>query len=324
VAGNQGTTPGARRPRGAPGSARSLEHALRNGPFDRALRAALERRELSLESLQRRLRAEGYTISLAALSYWQRGQRRPERPESLRVVMAVENILELPRASLVALLGPPRPRGRRAVDGEPLAFADLLGPSPGLARVLDGVDAAVNLSFQHIGMQGDLWLGEDRTWYLERVRRVVAARHDRVDRFVAIHVPDVPGQPPPVLRPISGCRLGRVKGDEESGFHAAELVFDLVLATDRPHVFEYEYVPAGPAVGIDRYHHLSRNPVRQLTLRTHFDPRSLPARCRHVAQRPRSEGPREVEDLNVSMSGTADIVVLDCAPGLEGFRWEWD
>lgn len=303
----------------------TLEQALRHGPFDRALRAALERRELSLESLQRRLRAEGYSISIAALSYWQRGLRRPERPESLRVVMAVEGILELPRASLVALLGPPRPRGRRAAtNGGPPEFTDLLGPSAGLARVLDGVDAAVNLSFQHLGMHGDLWLGEDRSWYLERVRRVVTARQDRADRFVAIHVPDVPGQSPPVLRPISGCRLGRVQADPETGFQAAELVFDHVLAAGLPHVFEYEYIPSAPAVGIDRYEHAARQPVRQIALRTHFDPRALPARCRHVTKRPGTATPRHVADLPVSASGTANIVVLDSAPGLEGFRWEWD
>ena len=306
-------------------SAAALEQALRHGPFDRALRAALERSELSLESLQRRLRAEGYSISLAALSYWQRGLRRPERPESLRVVMAVEGILELPRASLVALLGPPRPRGRRSAGtGGPPEFSELLGPSTGLDRVLDGVDAAVNLNFQHLGMQGDLFLSEDRNWYLERVRRVVTARQDRADRFVAIHVPDVAGQSPPVLRPISGCRLGRVQADPESGFHAAELVFDHVLASGHPHVFEYEYVPAGPAAGIDRYQHASRHPVRQIALRTHFDPRSLPARCSHVTQRPGTAAPRHVADLPVSASGTANIVVLDSVPGLEGFRWEWD
>ncbi|HET9172269.1 MAG TPA: hypothetical protein VFN97_22770 [Actinospica sp.] len=321
MSGTNGTRPG------TPARARSavaLEHALRHGPFDRALRAALERRELSLESLQRRLRADGYSISLAALSYWQRGLRRPERPESLRVVMAVEGILELPRASLVALLGPPRPRGRRAADGGPPEFTDLLGQSAGLSRVLDGVDAAVNLNFQHLGLQGDLFLSENRSWYLERVRHVVTARQDHADRFVAIHVPDLPGQPPPVLRPISGCRLGRVQADPETGYQAAELVFDHVLASGHPHVFEYEYVPAGPATGIDRYQHASRHHVRQIALRTHFDPRALPARCRHVSQRPGTATPRQVTDLPVSASGTANIVVLDSAPGLEGFCWEWD
>jgi hypothetical protein len=313
---------------GAPARAKStgtLEQALRHGPFDRALRAALERRELSLESLQRRLRAEGYSISLAALSYWQRGLRRPERPESLRIVMAVEGILELPRASLIALLGPPRPRGRRAADGGgPPELTDLLGSSTGLNRVLEGVDAAANLNFEQIGMQGDLWLSEERSWYLERVRRVVTARQDLADRFVAIHVPDVPGQPPPVLRPISGCRLGRVQADPDTGFQAAELVFDHVLAAGHPHVFEYEYIPSGPAAGIDRYQHAARQSVRQIALRVHFDPRALPARCRHVTQRPGAATPRHVADLPVSSSGTATIVVLDAPPGLEGFRWEWD
>lgn len=305
---------------------RTLEEALRWGPFDLALRTALERRGLSLESLQRRLKAEGFSVSLAALSYWQRGLRRPERPESLRIVLAVERILELPRASLASLLGPPRPRGRRSKrveEAELLEFADMIGPQPGLATILEGIDAAANMAFQHLGVHGDMWLGEDRTWFLERVRHVVMAKRDEVDRFVAVYEPDAT-QPPPVLQPITGCRLGRVKGDSDTGFHAAELIFDRPLRSGQPFVFEYEYIPSGPAVGIDRYHHTSRQGVRQMVLRAHFDPRALPVHCSHVVRRRYDDSLRRVGEVPVNASGVADIIALDSGPGLVGFRWEWD
>jgi hypothetical protein len=304
----------------------SLEEALRRGPFELALRTALEQRGLSLQSLQRRLRAEGASISLAALSYWQRGLRRPERPESLRVVFAVERILELQRGSLVALLGPPRPRGRRSAPAGGVAlleFDDMIGPQPGLVRVLEDVDVGVNLAFRHLGVHGDIWLGADRTWFLERVKRVVVAERDEVDRFVAVFEPDAP-QPPPVVRPLAGCRLGRVKGDAESGFHVAELLFDRALRAGEAFVFEYEYVPGGPAVGIDRYHHTFRQRVQQTVLRAHFDPRALPVRCARVMRRRFGDDLLRVREVPVSACGVADVVDLDSGPGLVGFRWQWE
>lgn len=304
----------------------SLDEALRSGPFELALRTALEQRGLSLQSLQRRLKAEGSTISLAALSYWQRGLRRPERPESLRVVFATERILGLPRGGLVALLGPPRPRGRRVEPAAGVAlleFDDMIGPQPGLSRTLEDVDAGVNLAFRHLGVHGDIWLGADRTWFLERVKRVVAAERDEADRFVAVFEPDAP-QPPPTLRPLSGCRLGRVRGDAETGFHAAELVFDRALRAGEPFVFEYEYVPGGPAVGIDRYHHTFRQRMQQAVLRAHFDPRALPVRCSRVTRRRFGDDLLWAGEVPVSAGGVADIVDLDGGPGLVGFRWEWE
>ncbi|MFD0630293.1 multiprotein-bridging factor 1 family protein [Catenulispora yoronensis] len=83
--------------------------ALRTGPFAEALRAAITARGLSLDSLQRRLSDRGVRVGTATLSCWQNGRRRPERPDSLRAVSALEEILGLPGGSLLVLLGPPRP-----------------------------------------------------------------------------------------------------------------------------------------------------------------------------------------------------------------------
>src|SRR6188768_24036 len=89
-----------------------LAHALRTGPFSAALHLAIEDRGLRLEELQERLSAGGVSVSLAMLSYWRRGRSQPERPESLRAVQLLEEILRLPTGSLSAQLGPRRPRGR--------------------------------------------------------------------------------------------------------------------------------------------------------------------------------------------------------------------
>ncbi|GAA1020847.1 hypothetical protein Aple_076620 [Acrocarpospora pleiomorpha] len=98
------------------GTERELAVLLRTGPFERALRAAIAARGLSLERLHVRLAERGAQVSLASLSNWQRGRSRPERSSSLVAVGELEVILGLPAHSLVTLLGPRRPRGRWLAD----------------------------------------------------------------------------------------------------------------------------------------------------------------------------------------------------------------
>ena len=61
--------------------------------FAGALRDAIQARGLGLERIQERLRAEGFSVSLATLSYWQTGRSRPERRESLAALAELEKIL---------------------------------------------------------------------------------------------------------------------------------------------------------------------------------------------------------------------------------------
>src|SRR2546421_2235054 len=85
-----------------------LSERLRTGPFEAALRAAIQASRLSLERIQHRLHARGTPVSITALSYWQSGRRRPERPDSLLALQQLEQVLGVPASSLSALLGPPR------------------------------------------------------------------------------------------------------------------------------------------------------------------------------------------------------------------------
>ncbi|MGQ4720988.1 hypothetical protein [Streptomyces tunisiensis] len=68
-----------------------LDSALRGGPFHVALRAAIAARGLPLQRVQHHLSRHGVRVGVTSLSYWQQGARRPQRPESLRAVRALEN-----------------------------------------------------------------------------------------------------------------------------------------------------------------------------------------------------------------------------------------
>ena len=81
-----------------------LEQLLQTGPFHVALRAAIRARGLALHRIQHRLAERGIRVGVTSLSYWQQGSRRPARPESIRAVTALEQVLELPRHALTRLL----------------------------------------------------------------------------------------------------------------------------------------------------------------------------------------------------------------------------
>ncbi|MET9105661.1 hypothetical protein ABZX29_03620, partial [Streptomyces zhihengii] len=82
-----------------------LARVLNTGPFHQALRAALSVRGLPLQRVQHHLAHRGIKVGVTSLCYWQQGARRPRRPESLRAVRALEEVLELPAQSLIRLLG---------------------------------------------------------------------------------------------------------------------------------------------------------------------------------------------------------------------------
>ena len=88
----------------APPVSPELAELLRTGPFEVALRAAIRASRLSLERIQHRLQTRGTPVSITALSYWQSGRRRPERPDSLLALQQLENVLSVPEGSLSALL----------------------------------------------------------------------------------------------------------------------------------------------------------------------------------------------------------------------------
>lgn len=95
--------------------------AMSTTAFSRALRAAITARGLSLDRIQARLHQRGLSVSVTALSYWQSGKRQPERRSSITAVRALEDILDVPPGSLLALLSRPRPRGAASQcrDGTP-------------------------------------------------------------------------------------------------------------------------------------------------------------------------------------------------------------
>ncbi|GLZ34769.1 hypothetical protein Lesp02_69560 [Lentzea sp. NBRC 105346] len=278
-----------------------LADLLVTGPFAEALRAAIQVRGLSLERLQHKLRLRGAPISITALSYWQSGRRRPERPESLAALAQLEDVLDVPPGSLSRLLGPPRPRGRAR-------------PQPPLPRAAwDG--SGLTLTGQHDRVETDS-SGAVRT---VRSRLVMHADTAGVDRWILCH--DT-GSALPEVTALRACRVGRVARERTNGVLIAELLFDSPLDEGSTVAIEYELTYP---LGASEHTHFRRFPnrVQDYVLEIKFPREHPPARCEQFATGVGEGVLGGARPAFVDTWGYVHAVALDFGPGVFGMRWEW-
>lgn len=291
--------------------------------FAAGLATAIAASGLSLDRVQHRLAQRGVQVSLSTLSYWRRGRSRPERAESLRAVSALEEALDLPAGSLLALLGPPRPRGRWL--SQPYVGFDQLwedDDADSLLDVLARIDLPAADRLSYLSLHDQQSIGPDGLEGSLRARAVVRAETDGVDRFVAIHRADPGDRGPARITALSGCRLGRTRTHPTSKFAVTEIIFDRVLRRGDTAVFDYETAPASAEPS--RYCERRFNrPVPQYVLSVDFHADAMPARCVRYARDAAGGAIGDEEELWIGTSGGAHLVALDVRPGVVGIRWEW-
>jgi hypothetical protein len=301
-----------------------LAKLLAGGPFPDALRAAIKGSGLSLDRIQHRLQLRGVTISVATLSYWQSGRRRPERPESLDALRHLEAVLRVPPNALTALLGPPRPRGRRRRDSRLLAM-DALWGSMALANLLTSVDTASDGHLARISQHDRVVVDATRQIRSVRVSQVLRAEQDGVDRWVLLYDWQTETTDVPQITNLRNCRLGRMVADRNEHLLAAELLFDQELATGETLIMEYEVInPASEHTPlVDCYCRRLRLPVRDYVLEVKFDPDALPERCQQFSSPAGDVRLARRRNLAISPTGEAHTVGLGVGPGLVGIEWDW-
>ncbi|OWA04317.1 hypothetical protein B9W62_29335 [Streptomyces sp. CS113] len=302
-----------------------LDSALRGGPFHVALRAAIAARGLPLQRVQHHLSRHGVKVGVTSLSYWQQGARRPQRPESLRAVRALEEILQLPEESLIRLLSeadaetserPPAGRSYRAhlaasgvLDG---LLAELGYPAP---------DGGVHT----LGHHERIRIGPGRELAGRESHLIVRAHHDGVDRFVAVHHGD-PGCVPARMsvRALENCRTGRVRTHQETGVLVTELLFDTRLRAGDTHLFRYG-VEDGTA-GVSReYVRGFGTAGGQYALQVRFDAAALPVRCHRFTQHSPAAPRGGRQELALSgQHRSVHLVEPRIRSGMLGIGWDWE
>ncbi|PAZ12988.1 hypothetical protein CLM62_26995 [Streptomyces sp. SA15] len=300
-----------------------LDSALRGGPFHVALRAAIAARGLPLQRVQHHLSRYGVRVGVTSLSYWQQGARRPQRPESLRAVRALEEILQLPEESLIRLLA--------RTDEDPAAqrpaarsYRSLVEASGVLEQLLAELDSPLDGGLHTLGHHERVRIGARRELAGREAQHIVRAHRDGVDRFVAVHHGD-PGCVPERMRvhALENCRTGRVRSDHETGVLVAELLFDTRLRAGDTFLFRYG-VEDGTA-GVSREYVRGFGPAGgQYALQVRFDEDALPARCHRFAQHS-AAAPRSGRQ-ELALAGrhhSVHLVEPRVRSGIVGIAWDW-
>lgn len=303
----------------APGElGRDLAHALRTGPFSAALHLAIEDRGLRLEEIQRRLSEAGVAISLTMLRYWRRGRSRPERPESLKAVRLLEEILSLPAESLVAQLGP-----RRAHRLPETVDVDRLFANTSVVKMVGELDRWKYHELTRVSMHDVYLVGAHRQEAGLVCRLVVRANVDRVARTIALYYSDDP-EAELSIKAQRGCRIGRVRTEPGTGGIAAEIVFDRVLAQGDTAVVEYEFQIGSNHLPTGTYHRGFSVPIGEYVLQVQFDPGAVPARCYRFERHSITAPDQGVREVWIGSTQSAHLLAREVPPGVVGMRWEWE
>lgn len=291
--------------------------------FPTALRTAIQASGLSLDRIRYRLRQRGVPVTVTSLSYWQTGKRRPERPESIAAVRQLEQVFGMAAGSLVGLLGPHRPRGRGTPRILPL---EALWPGRDeLPRLLSRMHAGTDTGLTVLSLHDRVEVAADGGQRGLRVRQVLRADRDDVNRWVSIYDIDQPGQPLPRIRPIQSCRIGWVARDPEAGLIATEFLFDKPLSRGETMILEFEVVNAGPPYphSNDCFTRKVRQPIRDYVAELWFDPRAMPILCEEYTTRPNGTSTSARRHLPIDSAGRAHAVRLGVTPGHIHLTWRW-
>lgn len=314
-----------RRTAPAPAGGRAAPEPAAHPPvtFAEALRQALRLRGLPLQRVCDRLAAHGVRISPATLSHWQRGRSLPERPQSLRAVRTLEEILAVPHDHLVGLLQPHRPRGRaRAREQDVTASRRVFAPGSEVERALGDAFADFNRDIAPLSVHEAVLLGEDRCIRHLSVTQVLRAICDGPDRLTLVHQVDE-GVSPDVGFTVGCGTLGAVRVDEPLRCVVADILLGRRLSRGETAVVRYDVsFPSGPLPSTF-YERRTRTNLREYLLHVSFAPAATPASC-HKYYRRRTDAPREqVARLVVDASCTAHLYPGKCTPGVHGMSWAW-
>ncbi|HEU4425090.1 MAG TPA: hypothetical protein VFR67_21380 [Pilimelia sp.] len=301
-----------------------VDSALHTGPFHVALRAAIRDRGLTLDRLRWHLARRGISVALSSLSNWQHGHSRPEHPNSVRAVGALEDILRLPPTSLVRLLMTGDPLAEAAADrGVARRRAGLDEAGGALAELLDALPGSRECQFDVLSRQDKVSVDTDRRGSQIWSRTVVRARSDGVDRYVLRYFGCRNGDMAQVrLHSLENCRLGRVRRHPSAPVLVAELLFDELLRAGDTWVFEESvYDPTGDPQTDHAFGF--RHPVGSFALMVRFHPAALPVDCHAYAQLGLYDPRQRTADLTLNAHHAVHLVASNVTAGVLGVGWRW-
>lgn len=259
----------------------------RRGPgsdgFAATLRDAINAKHVTLAWLQEQLRARGNRVSMATLSYWRSGARRPEGPQSMAALADLEALLDLEFGALTGSLGATNRTGPLGPNMFPIdrteleravrtAYAELGASYPDTSRELTthsvtDVDADGNVECCY-------------------VRSVVQSTVGTIDSIPFLEITPGVRTPAPIITAISGGHIAARYSHPEGEVHGVLFALEVPLTAPETAMVEWSvsYPPDYPPMR-ETGHALDRQ-SRELLLWTRFHPDALPDWCEEHVQTP--------------------------------------
>jgi len=283
--------------------------------FAGALRDAVNARNVTLSWLQQQLNRRGNRVSMATLSYWRSGARRPEGAQSLAALVDIEELLGLEDGALRRHLGPTNRTGPLGpnlfpIDEEELERAVMLAFRALGASYPDTSRELTTHSVTDVGPDGNVVLSITRSIVQSTVGTITAIP------FLEI-TPGVP-TPAPILEAVSGGRIAARYSHPDGEVHGVLFELDVPLTAPDTAVVEWSvaYPPDYPPTR-DTGHALAQK-CRELLVWTRFHPDAVPDWCDEHVETPDGV---TVTPVELTRGTSVHQVRRAFGPGALELRW---
>lgn len=251
--------------------------------FAAALRDAINAKDVTLAWLQAHLTARGNRVSMATLSYWRSGARRPEGPQSMAVLADIEALLDLPPRTLVHRLGSTNRTGPLGPNLFPIERVDI---ELAVRDVYAALGAPYPDTTRELTTHSVADVGEDGNVGRRRTRSIVQSTTRTITSVPLLEITPGVATPPPVFTAVAGGRVAARHSHEDGEVHG--VLFELEAPLTAPHTAVLEwaiaYPPDHPPVR-ETGHALDRQ-CRELLLWVRFHPDALPDWCEERVETP--------------------------------------
>ncbi|GGM90248.1 hypothetical protein GCM10011609_28960 [Lentzea pudingi] len=282
--------------------------------FAEAFRCARLRTGLSLERVHAKLADQGFSVSIATLSTWQRGRSQPEQPASLQAIPALERILAVAPGTLSSRLRSTRPRGRVGGAGgrEPV--------SP-LERALGDEYERYRSHVRLVSVKDLIRVGADRASTSVETTMVVRATRDDLQSVHHVVTADDVTRPPRVT--IHTGHLGEVRTVPAAGCVVVEMRFGCTLARNETAIVHYEQEFDGSQASKPECTRRFVHPLNEWLLHVVFHPSARPEWCRSFFRADDDGAEQRVRRVGLDSFGSAHLLVSRVDPGIHGLAWDW-
>ncbi|SJN20480.1 hypothetical protein FM104_02710 [Microbacterium esteraromaticum] len=283
--------------------------------FAEALRAAIQARGITLARLHDRLADRGNAVSMATLSYWRSGARRPEGVQSLAAIADIEQLLDVPQGALLGRLGPTMRTGPLGPTAFPFevetledrvreTFVAMGGPYPDPTRELM-IHAVTDI-------------GPDRQVLRRTTRLLVQATSGVVAATPFVEMSPGEPMPAPEFEAIGGGRVSKTYSHSSDEVHGFLFEFDRPIEAPESTLIEWSVrYPDGFAITDEAGYGVALQ-ARELLVWTRFDAEAVPDWCEEV-----EETPEGVVVTRRELDGARSVhaVRRNFGPGALSMRW---